>query len=56
MAVTKRINEMRDTPGGRVWQRNYYERIIRDGEEAERIRAYIYDNPGRWPDDDYYAP
>ncbi|MEE8640742.1 MAG: transposase [bacterium] len=56
MAVTKRINLLRGTPGGRVWQRNYYERIIRDDDEAARTRAYIYDNAGRWPDDDYYRP
>jgi len=55
MAVTKRINEMRETPGALVWQRNYYERIIRD-DEAMAIRAYIYENPRRWPDDDYYRP
>jgi hypothetical protein len=47
---------LRGTPGGRVWQRNYYERIIRDDDEAARTRAYIYDNAGRWPEDDYYRP
>jgi hypothetical protein len=29
-AVTRRINELQDTPGGVVWLRNYYEHIIRD--------------------------
>jgi len=56
MAVTKRINLLRGTPGVRAWQRNYYERIIRDDDEAARIHAYIYDNAGRWPEDDYYRP
>jgi putative transposase len=56
MAVTKRVNRLRDTPGARVWQRNYYERVIRDDDEAVRARAYIRDNPGRWADDDYYMP
>jgi len=32
----------------RVWQRNYYEHIIRDEESLHRIRQYIADNPGRW--------
>lgn len=32
----------------RLWQRNYYERIIRDEEELWRIRGYIRDNPARW--------
>jgi len=30
---------------GRLWQRNYYERIIRDKEELNRIRKYIKNNP-----------
>lgn len=38
---TKRINEIRGTPGVPVWQRNYYERIIRNDEELNRIRQYI---------------
>jgi putative transposase len=36
---------------GRLWQRNYYEHIIRDEEELNRIRQYITDNPARWDDD-----
>lgn len=45
---TKRINAMRGTPGLHVWQRNYYEHIIRDDESLNRIRQYILENPGRW--------
>ncbi len=29
----------------RLWQRNYYDQIIRDGEDLERVRRYILDNP-----------
>ncbi len=47
-AVTKRINEYRNTPGAPVWQRNYYEHIIRNEESLNRIRQYIADNPARW--------
>lgn len=36
---------------GRLWQRNYYERVIRDEEELNRIREYIIDNPLHWDDD-----
>ena len=36
---------------GRLWQRNYYEHIIRDEEELNRIRQYIIHNPTRWEDD-----
>jgi len=48
---TKRINELRGTPGATVWQRNYYEHIIRDEEELNRVRQYIADNPARWQQD-----
>ena len=33
---------------GRLWQRNYYEHIIRDGESLNRLRQYITDNPAQW--------
>ncbi len=46
-AVTKRINECRGTPGHPVWQRNYYERIIRDEFALMCIRRYIIANPAR---------
>lgn len=47
-SVTKRINMLRDTPGMPVWQRNYYERIVRDDKELNAIRQYIRDNPMKW--------
>lgn len=37
-----------------VWQRNYYEHIIRDESELNRIRKYIIENPFKWQDDKYY--
>jgi REP element-mobilizing transposase RayT len=37
----KRINAIRNTPGTPVWQRNYYEHIIRDAQDYERIQWYI---------------
>ncbi len=33
---------------GRLWQRNYYEHIIRDEESLNRIRQYVLENPIRW--------
>jgi putative transposase len=33
---------------GHLWQRNYYEHIIRDEESLSRIRQYIADNPAQW--------
>ena len=47
-AVTKRINELRHTPGVSVWQRNYYEHVVRSEHELNTIRAYIQNNPLRW--------
>ncbi|MBT8348088.1 MAG: hypothetical protein KJP24_01365 [Sulfurovum sp.] len=35
----------------RIWQRNYYEHIIRDDEDYNRIAIYIINNPMRWDDD-----
>lgn len=50
-AATRRINETRATPGLPVWQRGYYEHIIRDEAEWDRIRAYIEGNPDCWAKD-----
>jgi REP element-mobilizing transposase RayT len=47
-AVTKGINELYGTPGATIWQRNYYEHIIRHDESLNRIRQYINDNPLQW--------
>ena len=49
--VTKRINELRRMPGMAVWQRNYYEHIIRDEVSLNRIREYIINNPLQWDSD-----
>ncbi len=49
---TKRINQIRNTPGAPVWQRNYYEHIIRDEDELNLIRQYILDNPVQWEMDE----
>ncbi len=42
------INVSRDLHGHPVWQRNYYEHIIRDEDDLNRIRQYIIDNPMQW--------
>lgn len=36
---------------GRVFQRNYYEHIVRDEQDLERCRAYIEANPANWDED-----
>ena len=48
---SRRINETRNTPGVPVWQRNYYEHVIRDAQELDAVRHYISDNPAKWARD-----
>ena len=50
--TTKEINLVRRTPGQKVWQRNYYERVIRNEKELEKIREYIVFNYLKWESDD----
>jgi putative transposase len=54
--ATKRINAIRVTPGSPVWQRGYYERIIRNQSEFDRIRHYIINNPLNWTSDIEHPP
>ncbi|RHO74223.1 hypothetical protein DW083_03940 [Parabacteroides sp. AF48-14] len=49
--VTKQINIIRETPGRKVWQANYYDHIIRNNEEYQRIADYIEMNPICWQSD-----
>jgi REP element-mobilizing transposase RayT len=49
--TARRINRIRKTPGTSVWQRNYYERVIRNEREWDAIRQYIRDNPAHWAED-----
>jgi REP element-mobilizing transposase RayT len=49
---TKHFNEILATPGSPVWQRNYYEHIIRDESDWNKIREYIGNNPVRWEEDE----
>ena len=49
--VTKRINEMRGILSSPLWQRNYYEHVIRNENELNKIREYILSNPLQWVQD-----
>ena len=54
-SVTRRVHELsicRDFP---IWQRNYYDHIIRNEKSLQTIREYIMLNPARWLDDRYYV-
>jgi putative transposase len=48
---SRRINESRHNPGCPVWQRDYYDRVIRNGNELTRASAYIVNNPLKWERD-----
>jgi REP element-mobilizing transposase RayT len=50
--VTRRINIIRQTPRVPVWQRNYYDHIIKDVNELRKIQAYIQNNPRNWLNDE----
>ena len=49
--ATKRVNL-----STRLWQRNYYEHIIRNQRSHDEIAAYILENPLRWSNDTLYVP
>jgi putative transposase len=53
-AITKRINILRGTPGIPVWQRNYYEHVIRNEKSLNEIADYITNNPARWETDELF--
>jgi REP element-mobilizing transposase RayT len=48
MVTAKQINALRGSSGEPLWQRNYYEHVIRDDRSLNRIRQYIADNPVQW--------
>ena len=54
--TTKQINIQRGLSGAPVWQRNYYDHIIRDAEEMESIYMYIIQNPVSWSNDPENPP
>jgi REP element-mobilizing transposase RayT len=51
-SVTKQSNELGFD--GKLWQRNYYEHIIRNEQSFQTISEYIMNNPAKWVDDKFY--
>lgn len=49
--TTKQINILRNSPRSKVWQRGYYEHVIRNENALEQIREYILTNPENWSRD-----
>jgi REP element-mobilizing transposase RayT len=50
--VTKQINKYIKSPGVPVWQSRFYDHIIRNESELNRIREYIITNPLNWMEDE----
>ena len=46
--VTKRIHRRGHLRGQPVWQRNYYDHLVRDEDDLAHARHYIKQNPARW--------
>ncbi|MFH1943097.1 MAG: transposase [bacterium] len=46
--TTRKINQLRRTPGAQLWQRNYYKHIIRNEKDLNKIREYIIHNALKW--------
>jgi REP element-mobilizing transposase RayT len=53
--TTKRYNQLNNTDYVALWQRNYYEHVIRNDKELQEIRQYIVNNPAKWELDKYYT-
>jgi len=44
----RKINEIRNSPGEKVWQRNYWDRVVRNERALQVINRYIQNNPLKW--------
>ena len=53
--MTRRVHRLPDPPDHPIWQRNYYEHIIRSEADLNRIREYVEHNPACWTEDVLYA-
>lgn len=53
-SVTKKIRQLYNIENLSIWQRNYYEHIIRNEESHHKITDYIINNPYNWENDNYY--
>ncbi len=53
--TTKEINMQRNTIGEKVFQRSFYDHIIRNRNDYQEICKYIYENPICWHFDKLYA-
>jgi REP element-mobilizing transposase RayT len=49
------IYKMENKTMGKLWQRNFYEHIIRNEKSYQTISNYIINNPSNWKDDKFFS-
>ena len=54
LTVSRLVNGLQHSPGTPVWQRNYYDHIIRNEVEFNHLWDYIDDNPRKWEEDQLF--
>ncbi len=54
--TTSKYNEINNTQYEKLWQRSFYEHIIRNEKKYQNICEYIETNPQKWKDDSLYTP
>ena len=54
-SVTKKLRELSGNSDLKIWQRNYYEHIIRNEQSFNEIAEYIVNNPIKWAEDKLYV-
>jgi len=52
--VTKAVRKTHREVSSSLWQRSFYDHVIRDEDDLLRIRQYIETNPAKWEEDEYY--
>lgn len=53
--ATKEINSIRNAPGEKVFQRSFYDHVVRNRDDYNEIYKYICENPIRWQYDKLYS-
>ena len=51
---TKNINDYFGTPGNKIFQRSFYDHVIRNQQDYDQILKYIYENPINWEFEKFY--
>lgn len=52
--ATKQINDLMDKKGTKLFQRSYYDHVIRNRSDYDQVSKYIWENPINWENDELY--